>query len=101
MSKKKRKTIPFRQETKITYNKYNPNRKTRRLGIKPEEPPKKEKKVVSKAAVLAESIKRTKAIEKRIVPAGMTYRKYMIYLKERQQKLEERKANISVNYHRP
>lgn len=97
MAKKKRKTTPFRREANITYNKYKPNRKARRLGIKPEEPPKKEEsKVVSKAAVLAESIKRTKAIEKRIVPTGMTYREYMTYLKERQEKLEERKASVNT-----
>ena len=37
MARNKGKVTPFRQETKITYNKYKPNRKARRLGIKPEE----------------------------------------------------------------
>ena len=68
MAKKKSKVTPFRRETKINYNRYKPNRKARRLGIKPEEPPKREEKKVSKAAVLSESIQRAKEIQKRIVP---------------------------------
>lgn len=76
MARKKGKVTPFRRETKITYNKYKPNRKARRLGIKPEEPPKREEKKVSKAAVLSESIQRAKEIQKRIVPQGMTYGEY-------------------------
>lgn len=90
--KKKNKVTPFRQETKITYNKYKPNRKARRLGIKPEEPPKREeKKTVSKAAVLRESVQRARKIQHQIVPPGMTYGEYMEYLKEKRQQLEEKK----------
>lgn len=91
MAKKKSKVTPFRQETKITYNRYKPNRKARRLGIKPEEPPKREGRKVSKAAVLSESIQRAKEIQERIVPQGMTYGEYMAYLKEKRQQLEEKK----------
>lgn len=89
MAKKKSKVTPFRQETKITYNRYKPNRKARRLGIKPEEPPKREERKVSKAAVLSESIQRAKEIQKRIVPQGMAYGEYMAYLKDRRQQLEK------------
>lgn len=94
MAKKKSKVTPFRRETKINYNRYKPNRKARRLGIKPEEPPKREEKKVSKAAVLSESIQRVKEIQKRIVPQGMTYGEYMAYLKERRQQLEEKKQGV-------
>lgn len=88
--KKSRATI-FRQETKITYNKYKPNRKARRLGIKPEEPPKREEeKKVSKAAVLGESIQRAREIQKQIVPLGMTYGEYMEYLKGKRKQLREK-----------
>lgn len=94
MAKRKSKITPFRQETKISYNRYKPNRKARRLGIKPEEPQKAaERETVSKAAVLRESIQRAKEIQKRVVPPGMTYGEYMAYLKERRQQLEEKKAD--------
>ena len=82
------------QETKITYNRYKPNRKARRLGIKPEEPPKREEKKVSKAAVLRESIQRAREIQRQIVPPGMTYGEYMEYLKGRRQQLEEKKQGV-------
>lgn len=91
MAKKKSKVTPFRQEKKITYNRYKPNRKARRLGIKPEEPPKREEKKVSKAAVLRESIQRAREIQKQIVPPGMTYGDYIAYLKEKRQQLEDKK----------
>lgn len=95
MERKKGKVTPFRKETKITYNKYKPNRKARRLGIKPEEPPKREeKKAVSKAAVLRGSIQRAREIQKQIVPPGMTYGEYLEYLKERRQQLEEKKQEV-------
>lgn len=94
MAKKKSKAAQFRRETKITYNRYKPNRKARRLGIKPEEPPKREEKKVSKAAVLSESIQRAKEIQKRIVPQGMAYGEYMAYLKDRRQQLEEKKQGV-------
>lgn len=70
MARKKGKVTPFRQETKITYNKYKPNRKARRLGIKPEEPPKREEKKVSKAAVLRESVQRARGNTKADCTAG-------------------------------
>ena len=95
MARKKKGAIPFRQGKKITYNKYKPNRKARRLGIKPEESPKREEKKVSKAAVLSESIQRAKEIQKRIVPQGMTYGEYMAYLKERRKQLEEKKQGVN------
>lgn len=89
MARKKGKVTPFRQETKITYNKYKPDRKARRLGIKPEEPPKREeKKPVSRAAVLSESIRRAREATQRITPPGMTYKEYMMFLKERQYGLQ-------------
>lgn len=47
MAGKKKEAVPFRHETKITYNKYRPNRKARRLGIKPEEPQEKEEKTTA------------------------------------------------------
>lgn len=94
MAKKKSKVTPFRQEKKITYNRYKPNMKARRLGIKPEEPPKREEKKVSKAAVLGESIQRAREIQKQIVPPGMTYGEYMAYLKSRRQQLEEKKQGV-------
>lgn len=95
MAKKKSKVLPFRQETKITYNKYKPNRKARRLGIKPEEPPKREeKKKVSRAAVLRESIQRAKEMQRQIVPQGMTYGEYMAYLKGKRQQLEDKKQGV-------
>ena len=94
MAKQRSKVTPFRQETKITYNRYKPNRAARRLGIKPEEPPKREeKKTLSKAAVLRESVQRAKEIQNRIVPPGMTYGEYMEYLKGRRQQLEEERAD--------
>lgn len=96
MAKRKNKAMPFRQETKITYNRYKPNRKARRLGIKPEKPPKKEeKKKVSKAAVLGKSIQRARAIQEQIVPKGMTYGEYMDYLKEKRHQLEEKKQGVN------
>lgn len=92
MAKKRSKATLLRQETKITYNRYKPNRAARRLGIKPEEPPKREeKKTASKAAVLRESIQRAKEIQNRIIPQGMTYGEYMKYLKGKRQQLEEKK----------
>lgn len=97
MAKKKKKMEPFGRQTKITYNKYKPNRQARRLGIEPEEPPKKEeKKTVSKAAVLKESVQRAQKIQKQIVPAGMTYGEYMAYLEGRRQKLEEKKQGVHI-----
>ena len=95
MARKKGKVTPFRQETKITYNKYKPNRKGRRLGIKPEEPPKREeKKTVSKLEVLRGSVQRAKEIQRQIVPPGMTYGEYMAYLKGRRQQLEEKTQEV-------
>ena len=91
MARKKSKVTQFRQEMKITYNKYKPNRKARRLGIKPEEPPKREEKKVSKAAVLGKSIQRAKELQNQIVPPGMTYGEYMAYLKEKRQQLKKLK----------
>ena len=57
MAKKRRnrKVIPFQHERTLTYNKAKPNRQARRLGIKPEEPKREEKKTVSKAAVLSQN----------------------------------------------
>lgn len=94
MARKKGKVTPFRQETKITYNKYKPDRKARRSGIKPEEPPKREEKKVSKAAVLMESVQRTREIQRQIVPPGMTYGEYTEYLQSRWLQLEEKKQGV-------
>jgi len=97
MAKKKNKVIPFRQETRTTYNRYKPNRKARRSGIKPEEPPKvEERKTVSRAAVLRESIQRAKGIQNQIVPPDMTYGEYVAYLKGRRQQLEEKKQGVQI-----
>ena len=62
MAKKRRnrKVIPFQHERTLTYNKAKPNRQARRLGIKPEEPKREEKKTVSKAAVLSQKAKQAK-----------------------------------------
>lgn len=99
MARKKSKVIPFRQETKMVYNRYKPNRKARRSGIKPEEPPKREeKKTLSRAAVLGKSIQRAKELQKQIVPKGMTYGEYMAYLKEKRQQLEEKKRISHKGY---
>lgn len=95
MARRKKGAIPFRQEKKITYNKYKPNRKARRLGIKPEEPPKREeKKAVSKLEVLRGSVQRAKEVQRQIVPPGMTYGEYMAYLKGRRQQLEEKEQGV-------
>ena len=92
MAKRKNKATPFGRETKITYNRYKPNRKARRLGIRPEEPPKREeKKTVSRAAVLGKSIQRARELQNHIVPPGRTYGEYRAYLKEKRQQLEEKK----------
>lgn len=91
MAKKKSKAAPFRRETKITYNRYKPNRKAGRSGIKPEEPPEREeKKTVSKLEVLRGSVQREKEMQRQIVPPGMTYGEYMAYLKGRRQQLQEK-----------
>ncbi len=91
MAKKKRKTVPYRQQSEITYNKYKPNRKARRAGIKPEKPPeeKKEKKTISKLTILSESVCRARKLTKKITPLGMTYKEYIEFLKERQQELRK------------
>lgn len=95
MAGKKKGAIPFRQEKKITYNKYKPNRKARRLGIKPEEPPEREeKKTVSKLEVLRGSVQRAEEIQRQIVPSGMTYGEYTAYLKGRRQQLEEETQGV-------
>lgn len=93
MARNKGKVTPFRQETKITYNKYKPNRKARRLGIKAEEPPKQEEpKRVSKAEVLRNRVQQAKEAERRIVPQGMTYGEYLQYLNGKRQELEGKRA---------
>ena len=61
----------------MTYNKEKPNRQARRLGIKPEEPKREEKKTVSKAAVLSQKAKQAREAQRRITPPGMTYGEYM------------------------
>lgn len=95
MAGKKKGAVPFGQGKKITYNKYKPNRKARRLGIKPEEPPKREeKKTVSKLEVLTGSAQRAKEMQRQIVPPGMTYGEYMAYLKSRRQQLEEKTQRV-------
>lgn len=92
MAGKKKGAVPFGHETKITYNKYRPNRKARRLGIKPEEPQEKEEKTTaSKLEVLMGSAQRAGEIQRQIIPPGMTYGEYMEYLKGRRQQLEEKK----------
>lgn len=78
----------------MTYNKAKPNRQVRRLGIKPEEPKREEKKTVSKAAVLSQKAKQAREAQRRITPPGMTYGEYMEYLKDKRQQLEEKKKNI-------
>ena len=85
MAKKRRnrKVIPFQHERTLTYNKAKPNRQARRLGIKPEEPKREEKKTVSKAAVLSQKAKQARETQRRITPPGMTYGEYMEYLKYR------------------
>lgn len=94
MAKKNRnKGQQFQKNNKITYNIYKPNRQARRLGIKPETPPKqKEPKRVSKAEVLRNRVQQAKEAEKRIVPQGMTYGEYLQYLKDKRQQLEAKKA---------
>lgn len=95
MAKKSRrnKGQQFPKSNKITYNIYKPNRQARRLGIKPETPPKREEpKKISKAEVLREKVQQAKEMEKRIVPQGMTYGEYLQNLKEKRQQLEEKKA---------
>lgn len=89
MAKKRRnrKVIPFQHERTLTYNKAKPNRQARRLGIKPEEPKREEKKTVSKAAVLSQKAKQARETQRRITPPGMTYGEYMEYLKDKRQQL--------------
>lgn len=87
MAKKKRKATLLRQEKELTYNKYSPNRKARRAGIKPEEPPKEEVKTVSRAAVLSESVRRARKTAIRLKPPEMSYKEYAVYLKKRRQQL--------------
>ena len=96
MAKKRRnrKVIPFQHERTLTYNKAKPNRQARRLGIKPEEPKREEKKTVSKAAVLSQKAKQARETQRRLTPPGMTYGEYMEYLKDKRQQLEEKKKNI-------
>lgn len=96
MTKKRRsrKVIPFQQERTLTYNKAKPNRQARRLGIKPEELKREEKKTVSKAAVLSQKAKQARETQKRITPHGMTYGEYMEYLKAKRRQLEEKKKTI-------
>lgn len=93
MAKKSRKKgQQFQKNNKITYNRYKPNRQARRLGIKPETPPKPEEpKRVSKAEVLRERVQQAREAEKRIVPHGMTYGEYLQYLKEKRQQLDGKK----------
>lgn len=96
MARKKGKVTPFRQETKITYNKYKSDRKARRSGIKTEEPPKREeKKPVSRMAVLSESVHRAREAIQLITPPGMTYKEYMMFLKERQYGLQGKTKTIN------
>lgn len=94
MAKKRKKAALFKQETNITYNKYKPNRKARRLGIKPKEPPEKEQRAVSQAAAVWECIQRAKAVQKRIVPRGKTYGEYQDYLKEKWRQLFEKNRSV-------
>ena len=92
MAKRKNKVIPFSKEVKITYNKYKPNRKARRLGIEAKVPPQKEEeKALSKVAILMGSVQKAKEIEKKILPQGVTCGEYMAYLKEKCQQLEQKK----------
>lgn len=94
MAKKrsKRRIQQFRKNTNvITYNKYEPNRQARRLGIKPEIPEKHEKiKKVSRTELMRQKVQQVKETEKRIVPNGMTYGEYMEYLKEKRVQLKEK-----------
>ena len=94
MAKKrsKRRMQQFRKNTSvITYNKYEPNRQARRLGIKPEIPSEGEKvKKMSRAELMRQKMQQVKETEKRIVPKGMTYGEYMEYLKEKRVQLKEK-----------
>lgn len=91
MAKKKKRITPFKQDNRVLYNTVKPNRQARRLGAVAVEPPKQEEpKRVSKAAVLSQRAQQAREAEKRIVPQGMTYGKYMEYLKEKRQQLEEK-----------
>lgn len=78
----------------MTYNKAKPNRQARRLGIKPEEQKREEKKTVSKATVLSQKAKQAREAQRRITPTGMTYGEYMEYLKGKRRQLEEKKKSI-------
>ena len=95
--KKKQKGQQFpKKNNVITYDKYKPNRKARRLGIKAETPPqaKEEPKRETKAAVLSKKVQQAQETQKRIVPPGMTYGEYMKYLKGKRQELEEKKRSL-------
>ena len=91
---KKRKGKKFPKSSTVTYNRYNPNRQARRMGIKAEEPPKEETKAGTRtvAAVLSQSVQQAKDIQRKIIPPGMNYGQYMDYLKGKRQQLEEKKA---------
>lgn len=87
--KKRKKVVPFRRESNLTYNPAKPNRQARRLGIKPQEP-KQEKKPVSKGALLNRRVKQAREMQKRITPPGMTYGEYLAYLTNKRQQMEEK-----------
>jgi hypothetical protein len=97
MAKKKRnsKILPFKQEREITYNTAKPNRRARRLGIKPIEQEQEKPQRISKAEILNRQVQQAKEIQTRITPRGMTYGEYMEYLKEKRQQLEEKKNNLT------
>lgn len=59
----------------MAYNKAKPNRQARRLGIKPEEPKREEKKTVSKAAVLSQKAKQAREAQKKNHTAGNDIRR--------------------------
>nr|WP_315101333.1 hypothetical protein [uncultured Catonella sp.] len=93
MAKKKRKVQQFKKSNRITYNTEKPNRQARRRGIKPKEPPKEEKqeRKTGGVNVLSRKVQQAKEIQGRITPPGMTYGKYIEYLKGKRQQLEEKK----------
>ena len=90
MPKKRTGNYQPRKENIITYNRYKPNRKARRLGIKPEKTPEQEKE--EKRRAVQEIIKNSALISrklKQIVPCGMDYPSYTGYLKKKQQEAGE------------
>ena len=90
MAKKRAGYHQFQKGNIITYNIYKPNRKARRLGIKPEKTPEQEKE--EKYQAVQEIIKNSALISrklKQIVPCGMDYPAYTGYLKRKQQEARE------------